>query len=302
MIRPDYISKGDGIAVVSPSYHLDDGEFAASLEAVRSMGFVPLPAPGAEDIHEGLYAGTPESRARQLEWAFSNPDAAAVMASRGGYGAIQLLGSLPAHMFEDNPKWMLGYSDITCLHSASVACGVMSLHSLMGSSLAAASDAESVRLTCGLLCGTVPEYQWTSELECRSGAAEGVLLGGNLATLTPLVGTAYDMFSGFGDIVLFIEDIGEPARNIDRMMNSLALHGVMKRVRGIVLGEFTDCADEFGFGSVERMLLSVTAGLGVPLACSFPAGHGSRNYPLVEGSRVRLEIDAHSAGLRFLDL
>lgn len=303
MIRPEYISKGDTIAVVSPSYHLDTENFAKAVDYVRTLGFTPLPAPGSRDIFSGLYAGTPRSRADQLLWAYSNPDVKAIMAARGGYGAIQLLEMLPESIFRDSPKWLIGYSDITCLHSASVAAGVMSIHGIMGSSLAeAVPDPESVRLTCGLLCGDVPEYSWSPEVPGYCGSASGMLVGGNLATMVPLAGTPYGFFGEDGDIILFVEDVGESARNIDRMFNILKLHGVMDRVRGMILGDFTDCGDEFGFRSIENMLLSFTLDRDIPVACSFPAGHGGRNFPLIEGARVSLEVDCGSARLKFLDV
>ena len=281
MIRPDFISRGDAVAVIAPSYHLSTEELSQALEAVRSAGFMPVPS------------------------AYSDPEIGAVMPARGGYGTIQLLGILPEDLFRRNPRWLLGYSDITTLHAAGVCSGVMSIHGIMGSSLASPErDPLSEELTFDLLCGKVPEYTWNPGDAGRYGSACGMLVGGNLATFTPLAGTAYDFMGRAGeDLILFVEEVEESARNIDRMFNALRLHGCLDRVRGIVLGDFTECGDEFGYGSTERMLLSFTlSGLDIPVACGFPAGHAGRNWPLVEGARVRLDVAPGSAGLSFIDL
>ncbi|HIR83364.1 MAG TPA: LD-carboxypeptidase [Candidatus Cryptobacteroides pullicola] len=305
MIRPDFISRGDAVAVIAPSYHLSGEELSRAMEAVRSAGFRPVPSPNLERAFAGKYAGTPGERAEDLVWAYSNPEIGAVMPARGGYGTIQLLGILPADLFLRNPRWLLGYSDITTLHAAGVCSGVMGIHGIMGSSLASPErDALSEELTFALLCGKIPEYTWNPGGAGRYGSACGMLVGGNLATFTPLAGTPYDFLGCAGeDLVLFVEEVEESARNIDRMFNALRLHGALDRVRGIVLGDFTECGDEFGYGSTERMLLSFTlSGLDIPVACGFPAGHAGRNWPLVEGARVRLDVAPGSASLSFIDL
>ena len=124
----------------------------------------------------------------------------------------------------------------------------------------------------------------------------GTLIGGNMASFTPLLGSAYDPFERGGSYILFIEEVEETARNIDRMMHSIAMHIPKQSIRAIVCGEFTLCGDEFGLGSIERLLCSYTLpSLGwddVPLLCSLPCGHDRVNIPLVQGAEYRLSFDA----------
>lgn len=327
MIRPPFIREGARIALCAPSYRMDDGALDAAVAALRAMGFDAVEAPHARSRHAALYAGTPKERAADLVWAFESPDIDAVMATRGGYGTIQLLDLLPRDLFARHPKWLVGYSDISSLHCACTSQGVMSLHGIMGSSLAhEVPDAESLALTRELLLGHLPAYEWhwpaygaTDPLPedpaspclraeasssqnapaTRTGSAEGVLLGGNMATFVPLVGTAYDCFARHDNIILFVEEVEETAHNIDRMFNILRLHGVMDKVRGVVLGAFTGCPDEFRYGGIERMLLESVLPKGLPVACAFPAGHSGQNHPLIEGAPVRLEVSPGCARLTF---
>ena len=298
MIIPSLLEPGDCIAIVSPSYHLDDEQFDAAITAVERMGFRAIPSPHSRDRFLDRYSAAPELRADDLKWAFNDPGIKGVLASRGGYGTIQILDLLGPELLSSHPKWMIGYSDITSLHALSLCAGVQSLHAAMGSFIAKdGADSESIDLLRSFLCGGPQKYSWTQAIPGIDGRAEGVLVGGNLATLAPLAGSAYDPFR-FRDIILFIEEVEESAHNIDRMLRALALHGALDRVRGVVCGAFTDCGDEFSCGSVEALLsrtcfcpgnaLSVLP-KAIPVAYSFPAGHGGRNVPLVEGCSYVLE-------------
>ena len=306
MIIPSLLEPGDCIAIVSPSYHLDDEQFDAAITAVERMGFRAIPAPLSRGRYLNCYSGTPEQRREDLRWAWNDPRIKAVLASRGGYGTLQILDFLGQELLSSHPKWMIGYSDITSLHALSLCAGVQSLHAAMGSFIAKdGADSESIDLLRSFLCGGPQTYSWTQEIPGIDGRAEGVLVGGNLATLAPLAGSTYDPFR-FRDIILFIEEVEESAHNIDRMLRTLALHGALDRVRGVLCGAFTDCGDEFSCGSVEALLsrtcfcpgnaLSVLP-KAIPVAYSFPAGHGGRNVPLVEGRSYVLETSGLDCSL-----
>lgn len=315
---PPFLKEGDTIALISPSYHLEDASFDKAVSTVESWGFRVIESPYARGTYLNCYSGTMQQRLSDLEWAFSTPDVKAVLASRGGYGTIQLLPYLSNTMFRDNQKWLIGYSDITSLHAFSVISGVVSVHGLMGSFLSNdKADAESITLTKSLLLGDISNYCWQSSVEGRCGRATGRLIGGNLATLVPLLGTAYDPFSKqmpYDDgIILFIEDVEESAHNIDRMLRIMSMHGVFDKVQGIVCGAFTDCGDEFEVGSVENLLSStcfdtqdynnpLSLVRNIPLAYNFPAGHGGENYPLIIGAKYELVVEEYECSLNYMEL
>ena len=214
---------------------------------------------------------------------------------------MQLLDEELVGAMKANPKWLVGYSDITLLHFALLKAGVCSLHAPMLSSFAhedCERDAESERRTFETLFGVSSPLEWKPQREfCpqESFEVKGTLIGGNMASFTPLLGSAFDPFES-GSYILFIEEIEETARNIDRMMHSIAMHIPKQSIRAIVCGEFTLCGDEFGLGSIERLLRSYTLpSLGwddVPLLCSLPCGHDRVNLPLVQGAEYSLSFDS----------
>ena len=298
--RPDFLKQGDTIAIISPSYVTSEENIEKGMDAVRSWGFVPVKAPNLNKTYLVKYAGTIAERAADLEWAYNNPRVKAIMCTRGGYGCIQLLDVLPQDLFSKHPKWLIGYSDITTLHSASVTAGTMSIHGTMLTSLVdTQGSADDDKQLVKLLQGEIPHYDWTTTLDNKTGTAQGVLVGGNLCTIAPIIGTAYD-FTSRGDIILFVEEIGENARNIDRILYSLKVHGALSRVKGIITGDFYANGDEFQIGNIEDMIRKYTyQDVDIPIAHGFHAGHAGVNYPLIEGARATLRVGSHQATLDF---
>lgn len=299
-VRPEFLKQGDTIAIISPSYVTSEENIEKGMDVVRSWGFVPIKSPNLNKTYLVKYAGTIAERTADIEWAYNNPQVKAIMCTRGGYGSIQLLDALPSDIFTKHPKWLIGYSDITTLHSASVTAGAMSIHGTMLTSLVDTQGiADDDKQLVSLLQGETPHYRWTTTYDNKSGSAQGTLVGGNLCTLAPLIGTAYD-FTSKGDIILFIEEIGENARNIDRILYSLKVHGTLSRLKGIITGDFYANGDEFQIGNIEDMIRKYTyQDVNIPIAHGFHAGHAGVNYPLIEGSKVTLNVYNHQATLDF---
>ena len=299
-VQPSYLRQGDTIAIISPSYITSDENIEKGMEVIRSWGFVPVKAPNLNQAYLERYAGTIAQRASDIEWAYNNPQVKAIMCTRGGYGTIQLLDVLPSDVFTKHPKWLIGYSDITTLHSASVTAGAMSIHGTMLTSLVGTEGkADDDQQLVKLLQGEIPHYDWQTDYDNKPGTAQGILVGGNLCTIAPLIGSAYD-FTSRGDIILFIEEIGENARNIDRILYSLKVHGTLSRIKGIITGDFYENGDEFKIGNIEDMIRKYTYGdVTIPIAHGFHAGHAGVNYPLIEGAQVTLQVNSHQASLNF---
>ena len=309
MVQPSFLQKGDKVAVVAPSCKLADSLLQRACLELRAAGLVPVVGsacaseyPACEpELSRGqdplcFYAGEPPQRAEDLIRALEDPEIKAVICARGGYGAIQILPLLPKGIWRRNPKWIVGYSDITALHMACQKEGVMSLHANMCGELGALGLREEGNAAMlDFLFGRSSGQYGTAP--CRyniPGRAQGVLLGGNMITLVSLLGSPYDPL-GDRDCILFLEEVSESMHSIDRLFNMLLLQGKLSRVKGIVFGDFTDCGDEFAMDSAAQMLHRYTSTLDIPVCFGFPAGHGALNLPLAEGERVVLEVGEQGA-------
>ncbi len=296
--KPAYLKPGDRVALVSPAYFcpLEDIEKAA--EVLRSWGLEPVVAPNVGKMFVGKYAGTVDERVSDLRWALSDTSIKAIICNRGGYGTIHYIDQIAFSEWAAHPKWLVGFSDVTTLHGLSARAGVMSIHGTMSSFLAKGGTDESSTLMRDLLMGTVPCYELPAHPQNIEGRASGILVGGNICTFAPNLGTKADATLG-RDIILFIEEVGESMHNIDRQFNILAMNGVLKRCKGVVLGEFTGCGSEFTYESVEQMLRQQLVKYNIPLLCGFPGGHGNINLPVVMGAPVTIDVRSDGATLRF---
>ena len=297
-VQPAFLKPGDRIALLSPSYHTPMENVEAAAAVLRGWGFEPVIGAHVGEVYLGKYAGKPKERVSDLEWALRDPSIKAILCNRGGYGTIRLVDMLPLEELSAHPKWLVGYSDITTLLEMETRAGVMGIHGTMGTHLAQTRGNDpSSTLLRDLLMGKVPAYKAPAHPENRPGRATGILVGGNLCTFTPILGTQADATLG-RDIILFIEEVEEDMSHIDRLINTLILNGVFERCKGIVLGEFTGCKANLGFDSVEDMICSYVPE-GIPVLCGFPTGHDDVNLPLVMGAPVTMDVTAAGATLTF---
>ena len=298
-VQPPFLKAGDKIALVSPSYFTPMQNVEDASAILREWGFEPVVGPNVGKEYLGHYAGTPKERLADLEWALGDPDIKAILCNRGGYGTIQLTNLLSHKKLSAHPKWLIGFSDITTLHAMETRAGVMSVHGTM-CSLMAKSEGKGMTNTLlrDLLLGTVPVYELPANPLNLPGTATGTLVGGNLCTFTPILGTDADATLG-DDIILFIEEVEEDMSHIDRLINTLLLNGVFDRCKGVILGEFTDGEANLDFGSVEEMICSYLKDYGIPVLCGFPAGHGDVNLPLLMGAPVSLTVGGTGCTLSF---
>ena len=297
-VKPAYLSAGDTVALISPSYYTPMENVEATADVLRSWGLVPVIGPNVGKVVDGKYAGTVEERVSDILWAFNDPSIKAIICNRGGYGTIQLIGRIPLSKLSASPKWLVGFSDITTLHGLLSRAGVMSVHGTMSSFLARGGTDETSTLMRDLLLGQVPCYHLPAHPQNITGRASGVLVGGNLCTFTPNLGSQADATMG-QDLILFVEEVGESMHNIDRQMRSLQMNGVLDRCKGIVLGEFDGCGSEFTYENVEAMIRLLVEPYGIPMLCGFPAGHGDVNLPLVMGAQVTMDVRGDGATLKF---
>ncbi len=294
---PQYLHYGDTVALISPSYFTPMENVEKTADVLRGWGLVPIIGPNVGKQYEIKYAGTVEERVSDIRWALKEPSVKAIICNRGGYGTIHLINEIPAEEIANAKKWLVGFSDISTLHGLFTRAGIMSIHGTMSSFLAAGGTDTTSTLMRDILLGKRPRYEVPAHPQNITGMATGILVGGNICTYAPNIGTQADATAG-KDIILFIEEIGESMHNIDRQFNILKNNGVLDRCKGVILGEFTDCNTEFGT-SVEKMLHPYLAEYDIPVLCGFPAGHDDVNLPMVMGAPVTIDVRADGATFSF---
>ncbi len=297
-VKPDYLKTGDKVALISPSYYTPMENVEKTADVLRSWGLQPIVGPNVDKVADGKYAGTVAERVSDIRWALNDPSIKAIICNRGGYGTIQLIEHLTLDELKTSPKWLVGFSDISTLHGLLTRAGVMSIHGTMSSFLAKGGTDETSTLMRDLLLGKVPCYEVPAHKQNIVGSASGTLVGGNICTFAPNLGSQADVTKG-KDLILFVEEVGESMHNIDRQMRILQMNGVLDRCKGIILGEFTDCGKEFTYESVEAMLHEMLKEYHIPVLCGFPAGHGDVNLPLVMGANVSINVRTDGSTLQF---
>ena len=299
MVRPAYLKEGDKIAIISPA-SVPDKEFVdGGAEILRQWGLVPVYGTHVCS-QNGTFAGTVTQRRNDLEWALSDPEIKAIMCSRGGYGSIQELVKMDMNIITNNPKWIIGYSDITAIHGAMVSNGVMSIHAHMLEHLnKTKGEDESSQYLRRMLFGEMPVYNVEHHPLNKQGKASGTLVGGNLSLITSIAGSKFNFLNLNDDIILFIEDIDENLEHLNRMTYQLIASGIIDRVKGIILGDFSGYRRTADFDTVEQMFETIFQNYNIPICYKFPCGHTFRNFPMIEGARVTLTITGESTTLTF---
>ncbi len=280
-VIPPRLVSGDTIALISPAGPLKDQEAAdAGLTILENAGFrVKLPE---ELASEGYLAGSDKDRARQFTEAWLDPEVKALLAMRGGYGSMRLLPLLDLDKLSKTPKILAGFSDITVLlNEIQRRTGIVTYHTPVLTTLARSNE-DSQRSFIEALRGPVTKIQDDGIEILTGGRATGRLLGGNLTTITHLLGTPYELL--LDKAILFIEDVGEEAYKIDRMLTQLSAAGQLQKLAGLIIGTFTGSngqEDEWTELVWERAL--TLTGSEIPLWGGFPVGHGARNMTMPLG-------------------
>jgi muramoyltetrapeptide carboxypeptidase len=292
------VQQGDNVAVIAPAGRIAEGALDAMTDCMARWGLHVLPGRWVYARHH-QFAGADAQRAADLQEAINNPGTKAVICARGGYGCSRVLDAVDFSPLRQCPKWLVGYSDITALHARWNRTGVASIHGVMsGRFPASGEDNESTDSLRRALFGEPLHYTVPAHPLNRPGRAEGLLTGGNLALVAHLTGSA-DALDTAGKI-LFLEDTGEYLYALDRMMLQLQRSGQLQRLKGLVLGYFTDTKDHatpFGASAYE-IVSAYVSGLDIPVCCGFPAGHEEPNLSLVFGKPATLTVTASHATLR----
>ena len=302
---PTALKPGDKIALISPSSKPGDNNPEKAAATLRAWGFVPVIGPHALSKHH-MYAGTIEERRADLRWALEDTTIKAIVCTRGGYGASMLLGPMKKQDFARHPKWIVGYSDITALHSAMVCSGVMSIHANMGGALGERGPNDPINLMLkDALMGKLPSYTLPANPLNKTGKAQGIIIGGNMAVFSNIGGSRdWDFLDRENirnrPIILFFEDVSENMPRVNSMLQQLRLKGVLDNVKGIIVGRFTEYEPRDGYTDMNQMLSETLNNYNIPVCYDFPVSHDeSWNYPMIEGCPAFLEVTPEGVTLTF---
>ena len=297
MIYPSFLKANDKVVILSPSGKIE-AQWVEGLKAVlESYGLLVNVAEHAL-CENGRFAGTDEERIEDLQEAINDPQVRAIFCSRGGYGLARIIDKIDFSMLGEDPKWIVGFSDITVLHNALSRVGVASIHGIMAKHIT--MKAEGLENLMSMLFGNEVNYEISAHEFNKEGEATGELVGGNLSVLYGLRGTPFDI--DYQGKILFIEDLSERLYHIDRMIQNLRLGGVFEQINGLVVGQFTDIDDDDSFsGGVYGVIRDAVKDYNIPVCFNFPAGHVDNNQPLKMGAEYYLEVQKNKTILKCLD-
>jgi len=302
LVRAPYLKVGDTVAIVAPSGILKNrtAEIKRAQDLLSSWGLHTVV--GKHVFADGNhFAGTDAERCADFQEAMDDPTISAIWAARGGYGTIRIIDKLDYTKFRKNPKWVIGYSDITALHSQLHVEGFETMHAMMAVSVTEdLSDIkETVQTFKDALFGKPLSYSLEGSSYNKPGTVTAPLVGGNLSLLYSMLGskTSIDV-SGK---ILFIEEIGEYAYSVDRMLQSLKRAGYFDNCKGVIVGDISKVRKNttpWG-SSIEQLILDALSEYNFPIAFKMPAGHEEDNRALILGHTVTLSVGKEASTVKF---
>ena len=292
-IAPAFLKEGDCVAVCALSNFVSQDEISGGIETLKSWGLKVIEAPNLYS-KDNRYAGSLKERLEGFQQMLDNPQVKAVFFARGGYGAAQVLPYLDWSKFEKNPKWIIGYSDITAVHITLNNMGFETVSGLMMRGFN--NDNESVNSLKSTLFGSKQEISIPKNDNCVEGSAIGRLVGGNLSIIYSLSGTAFDLNTK--GAVLFIEDTGEANYAVDRMLLNLQQSGKLQELKGLIVGEFIGGTQGSDL-PLNEIIAKYFANLNIPIVYGISSGHDTKNLPLVLGTTVTISVTKEKAAVSY---
>jgi muramoyltetrapeptide carboxypeptidase len=300
MIRPPLLKEGDLVALVAPSGPVPPDRAAAAVDVLSGWGLRVRMGAYALGKHT-FFAGTDDERLDDLNGALRDDEVRAVLCLRGGYGMQRIVDAVDFAAVRRDPKLVMGFSDITALHLALWhEAGLATVHGPVAAQFDKGAGSPTVRAAYKALMTSedITVLADPAERTYRvrtQGQAEGTLLGGNLAMLAATIGTPHA--PDLTDAILLIEDVTEAPYRIDRMLTHLRRAGWLDQVKGIAVGQFTDCTDE-GSTTPEDVLIERLAGSGIPILGGLPVGHGEQHVAVGLGVPAVLDAAAGTLTVR----
>ena len=299
MIQPPALNPGDLIYITAPAKLMDAQAVTYAKKHLEENGFKVLISKNCLGKHH-YFSGTDEERLLDLQFGIDHPDVRAILCARGGYGSIRLVDRINwANMLRE-PKWLIGFSDITVFHHRLNSLGVQSIHGSMPINFEKNTD-EALKTLLGTITGNFTPLVEAPHKSNKAGIAIGNLIGGNLSIVYSMLGTT-DQYD-FEDAILFLEDVGEHYYQVERMIFALGKAGVFEKIKGLIIGGMTELEDtDPPLGrSIEEIILEQLRFSNMPVIFNFPAGHIEDNRAIVFGKKVQLTVGEAEVKINYLN-
>ena len=290
MIIPPKLKVGDKIGIISTARKISLQELTPAITILESWG---LGVTLGKNIFkkDNQFAGTVEQRSADLQSMIDNEDIKAILCARGGYGSVQIIDNIDFSSLRKSPKWIVGFSDVTVLHSHLNNLGLATLHATMPINFATNTD-KALEGLKNVLFGNEKNIECKAHPFNNYGKVEAEIVGGNLSILYSLLGSESDINTN--GKILFIEDLDEYLYHIDRMIMNLKRNGKFENLKALIVGGMSDMNDnDIPFGkTAEEIILQYTKDYDFPICFGFPAGHLDNNSAIIFGAKSKLEITA----------
>jgi muramoyltetrapeptide carboxypeptidase len=299
MIQPPALNPGDLIYITAPAKLMDPQAVKYAKKHLEENGFKVLISENCLGKHH-YFSGTDEERLLDFQFGIDHPDVRAILCARGGYGCIRLVDRINwANMLRE-PKWLIGFSDITVFHHRLNKLGVQSIHGSMPINFEKNTDAALTSLV-NTLQGSWPQFLLPSNQSNKAGIATGNLIGGNLSIVYSMLGTD-DQFD-FEASILFLEDIGEHYYQVERMLYALKKAGVFQKIKGLIIGGISELEDtDPPLGrTIEEMVLDQLEYTRIPVLFGFPGGHIADNRAIIVGKKILLTVSEEETSVVYLN-
>lgn len=299
MINPPLLVEGDLIYITAPAKFADEFSVFYAKELLEKFGFRVLLSENCLGKNNYL-SGTDSERLSDLQFGIDHPEVRAIICARGGYGCVRIVDQVNWANMLLEPKWLVGFSDITVFHHRLIKLGVQCIHGTMPLNFETNAP-EAIDTLFHNLSKSPADFNIDANSRNKEGIATGMLIGGNLSIVHSMLGT--DDQYNFEDAILFIEDVGEHLYQIDRMIFALKKSGALNKIKGLIVGGMSDLEDtDPPFGpSITEIIKAQFEYSKTPLLFDFPAGHIADNRALVFGKMVSLEVGKEKSHLRYLN-
>lgn len=296
---PPYLKKGDTVAIVCTARKFMPEDAIPSKELLESWG-LKTKLGNTIGLDSCQLGGTDAERIADFQTMMDDENIKAIWVARGGYGTVRIIDALDFSKFKKHPKWIMGFSDVTVLHSQLNVERIASVHSIMPFTVPKAPEEVKETLRKALF-GEDITYTIPSKSYDKKGKASGELVGGNISILYSLLGSKSSIDTK--NKILYIEDLDEYLYHLDRMMQNLKRNGYFDNVKGIIVGSMADMHDnEIPFGQNEvQIILAITKEFNIPIVFEFPAGHQKDNRTLILGKKVDFEVNEKEVVLSFIE-